>query len=526
MSPIFRLARVLALGLCLAAPARAQQTASFPPNDPRITYSDYACAHLSEERASFDRELAASWLCDQEQMSPGVRASFVVDASHISFDFHYTMAGFFCGYGTLTALSWEFGLIVDGQRRPTGSRNPLYPLSKGNTPWIHLGSGSGPHNVTLVWPSAADVDLVRVSLRETRDASVPQLLQAPPRNAPQLTIFGDSISHGLDASHVLNTYPSRLGMLKDWRIVNLGYSGRTTQPTDAWLAAGVSPCPDGLASAPPDRLLLEIGSNDYHIFNDVFTRIEKFEQRYRDWLDEFRALRPITPILVLTMLPRGDECQIQKRFLENYRQKVREIVEERLDPNIYVFEGRDLIAMPPLAGDPLYDAMLLHPSDLGIEQIVERLGLFNLVRNPGFELRPLAGCGEVPEPEPYLWTNLGTAPSPATAGNGGRVLAITSGGLRAQSVYGLSAGDRFELRASGTLSTAGQAGRVALEFLDARGKPVADPAVISFNQTSWRRLRRQSTAPIGTVQARLTISKGPGAGQFLVDDLELTLVGL
>lgn len=526
ISPVLRLARALALALCLTAPARAQQTASFAPNDPAIVYSDYACAHLSEERASFDRELAANWLCYQERMSPGVRATFLVDASHVSFEFSYAFAGFFCGFGPLTPLSWEFGLVVDGVRRPTGERNPLYPLANGTTPWIHLGSGTGPHLVTLVWPSAADVDLLRVHLRETRDLSVPELLQAPPRTERQLTIFGDSITHGLDASHVLNTYPARLAMMRGMRVVNLGYSGRTTQPTDAWLAAGVTPCLDGYASPPPDLLLLEIGSNDYHFYANAYTRIDKFELRYRQWLDEFRALRPSTPILCLTALPRGDECSIQKRTLEDYRQKIREIVEQRRDPNIHLLEGRDLIALPPAAGDPLWDAMLLHPSDLGIEQIAARLGTFNLVRNPGFELRPQIGCSESSEPEPYLWTDVGSVASTATAGNGGRVLSLTADALRSQMVYGLSAGDRFVLRASGALSTSGQLGRVTLEFLDEAGLTVGEPAVLTFNQTGWRRLTRQGTGPKGAVCGRLTLSKEPGSGRFQVDDLELTLPDL
>src|SRR6185503_19334809 len=264
MSLARRLARPLVragLPVLLGFPAlvAAQQFADFPPDHAGIFYSDYACAHIGPERASFDRDLAGTWVCHQEEMSPGVRATFVADASHVRFELDYAFAGFSCGTGFPVPLSWEFGLVVDGVRKPAGARNPLYPLTQGSTPWIHLGQGSGSHQITLIWPSGADVDLRRVYLKDTRGKSVPTLLDAPVRSQPQLTVFGESITQGLSATHVLNTYPVRLGALEDWSVVNLGFAGRTTQPTDAWLAAGSTSCVGGRATS-PDFLLLAIGS--------------------------------------------------------------------------------------------------------------------------------------------------------------------------------------------------------------------------------------------------------------------------
>jgi lysophospholipase L1-like esterase len=534
VSPPDRLARwlattsaaVRALALAgLPALCAAQGVASFPPDSAGIVYSDYACAHVGPERAGFERKLVDAWVCQHEQMSPGVRATFLVDASQMKLELDYRSVGFFCGLGEALPLSWEFGLVVDGVRRPTGARNPLYPLVDGCTPWVHLGSEPGPHQVTVVWPSGADVDLVRLHLRETRDASVPELLDLPPRTQPLLAVFGDSIAQGLSASHVLNTFPVRLGARLDWRVVNLGFVGRTTHPSDAWLAAGMSSCKDGQGFV-PDLLLLAIGSNDFHFLGGVHTGLRRFEERYPQWLRQFRSLRPTTPILCLTPLPRGDECGITTRTMEEYRERIRLAVEAASDPRIHLFEGRDLIAFPPSAGDPLFDAILIHPTDLGAEQIAERLSRFNLVRNASFELKPLQGCGEVAEPEPYLWTDVGTGISAVSDRPGGnRVLALSASGARTQLVHGLSDGDRFQLKAAGLLSVAGQAGRVTLEFLDAFGGAVGAPLVLSFSQSSWRRLTRQGTAPAGAVRGRLTLSKSPGPGQFLADELELTLGG-
>lgn len=504
-------------------PLHAQAVASFAPDDPRIAYTGFACAELAPERASFDRELPEPWICGQEEMSPGVQATFVVDASHVRFELEYHFAGFLCGTGPAEPLSWEFGLAIDGLRKPVGTRNPLYPFGEGSTQWVLLGTEPGPHEVTLVWPSGADVDLRRVHLMETRDSSVPTLLAPPKRSLPQLTMFGDSVTHGLGASHVLNTFPVRLGVRKDWQVVNLGFAGRATVPSDAWLAAGVTPCPGGITRA-PDLVLLAIGSNDFHLVGGLHTKLTRFEQRYRDWILQFRSLRPATPILCLTPVPRGDECSIRARKLEDYREAIRRVVEALGDARLYLFEGRDLIDLPPLAGDPLFDAYLLHPSDLGHLQIADRLVRFDLARNGSFELRPLAGCAEVPEPEPYLWNDLGPGPSAvAETGDGNRVLALSPSGMRTQLVHGLSAGDRFTLVFTARSTLEGHAGRIQLEFLDLAGNPVGSPLVTQLAQNSWRTITRQGTVPDGAVRGRLTLAKGPGPGQFWVDDVALTV---
>jgi lysophospholipase L1-like esterase len=524
MSPLHRCGRwlsVCTVAAALTASTMAQQEASFPPNDPAIAYSDYACAHVDSTRASFDRELIGDWICYQEKMSPGVRATFLADASQVRFELGYAYAGFLCGLAPPVPLSWEFGLIIDGVRKPTGAGNPLYPLTSGSTPWIHLGAGTGVHHVTLVWPCGADVDLLRVHLRETRDTSLPRLLAPAPRDQTVLTIFGDSISQGLNASHVLNTFSVRLGALLNWRVINLGFAGRTVQPTDASSAAGFLAC-DGMRGA-PDLVMLAIGSNDFHFIGTLFTKLDKFEQRYRDWLIQFRSLRPDTPVLCLTPLPRGDECAIGTRTLEQYRERIRRILAELADPRFYLFEGRDLIALPPRAGDPLFDEFLLHPTDQGCAVITDRLKGFNLIRNPSFELAPLVGCKEAPGDEPYLWENVGGGTSRIESSSGSRWLALESLGARSQLVFGLSAGDRYTFTSSGLLTAAGQTGTVALEFLDAQGAPVAAALILNFTQTSWRRPTRMGTVPAGAVNGRLLLSKSSGGGQFLVDDLELTL---
>lgn len=526
MSLLDRLARALRtgllLGLCAALPC-AQEVRSFPPDDARVAYTGHACALLGSARAGFERRLVDPWICGQEVMSPGVQATFVADASHVRFVLDYGFAGFLCGSGTPEPLAWEFGLAVDGVRKPVGERNPLYPLAGETTPWVALGSEPGAHEITLVWPSGADVDLLGIELMETRDDSAPELLAPPPRDLPRLVMFGDSVTHGLGASHVLNTFPVRLGVRKEWQVVNLGFAGRSTVPSDAWLAAGLGPCSDPLHSA-PDFLMLEIGSNDFHLVGGIHTKLTRFEKRYRDWLLQFRALRPDVPVLCLTPVPRGDECSVRSRRLEDYRDAIRRVIEELADPRIYLFEGRDLIALPPQPGDPLYDVYLLHPNDLGQLQIADRLVRFDLVRNGSFALRPQERCLESSIPEPYLWTDLGPGTSTVTeTADGDRLLSLATSGTRMQLVHGLSAGDRFTLTFRARSSLEGHAGRVTLDFLDASGAPVGAPLVTQLAQNTWRSVTRQGTVPDGAVRGRLTLAKGPGPGTFLVDDVGLTI---
>jgi hypothetical protein len=321
----------------------------------------------------------------------------------------------------------------------------------------------------------------------------------------------------------LNAYPSRLAILRDWRMVNLGFAGRPAEPTDARLAAGRSECSSG-SSEPPTMLLLAIGSNDFRGYGGAFTPLPTFESRFEDWIDEFRALLPDVPILCLTPLPRGDEHVVKTRDLEDYRERMREVLLRRLDRRIFLFEGRDLIAEPPVAGDPLYDAGLLHPTDLGFEQMTERLNRFNLVRNASFELRPLQLGLPVSEPEPYLWSPGGEGTSEVRDGADAiQSLWLSPLSERTQDVLGLSSGDTFTLKAVGQVTNGATPGLVSLEFLDAHGDEAAPALVLSFTQTAWRRSVRTSVVPPGTVRARLRLSKPTGPGQFLVDDLELTV---
>ena len=146
------------------------------------------------------------------------------------------------------------------------------------------------------------------------------------------------------------------------------------------------------------------------------------------------------------------------------------------------------------------------------------------MRNGGFDLRPLERCSEIEQPEPYLWTNLGPGESSVTeTGDGNRVLALSPSGSRSQLVHGLSAGDSFTLKASARSTMAGHVGRIALEFLDRAGNPVGSPVVTLLSQTSWRTITLRGTAPAGAVRGLLNLAKGPGPGQFLVDELELTV---
>lgn len=539
-----------------ALPQGSPLTVSYDPDDPEIAYTEYVCAHLSSTRASFDRVLhtgsdpefcgtgyaSPAPFCSQELMSPGVRANFRTKATHVKFVFEYLDAGAVCCNDDELPLSWEFGLEIDGVLQGTGTSNPLYvgvsppvfcptsnPPSTRTTPWIELPDAAA-NDVSLIWPSGADVDLLEVRLKGVLGVTPPTLLTPPDRPPILLGVHGGSIVQGLYAPHVVSSYPALLAAVKGWSVVNLGFAGRQVEPADAWTAGGMDLCTGDLRVEPLDLLILQCASNDFHLGGGVHTPLDTFECLYGEWIDQFRALQDDTPILVLTPMPRGDECGICGRTLEQYREKMRDILAALDDPDIYLFEGRDMIDPLP----ELFHADTLHPNLDGHAMIADRFNRMNLIRNGSFELKPnssclgcpLSGCDpcdEVAAQTPYLWSGSGVSIVDAGGLGGSRALSVCPGYDGRQVVYGLSAGDAFTLEADGKVVTAGESGTVTLEFLNAAGNPVGFAYVLLVNATTWQHHGISGTAPAGAVRGRVKLAKEAGGGDLLMDDVALTL---
>lgn len=362
-----------------------------------------------------------------------------------------------------------------------------------------------------------------------------------------LGVFGDSITHGLYATHVTKAYPVLLAEAKNWSVVNYGYAGRTVEATDAHTVRGDALGAGTVRAKALDVLVLAIGSNDFnHPLGGGATDLALYQMRYAAWISDFRhgpASGPNpyaeTPILCITPVPRGDECceNACERNLEDYRAGIRAAIESLDDANVYLFEGRDLLGPSPSN----FDGDGLHPNDAGFLEYATNLAALNLIRNSGFELKPreCPGCdpapscptppAEVSADHPYLWDKLTPIPSLVTSihHDGARGLCLPGLASRGQLVYGLSAYDEYTLSVWG-MEEPGANARIFLEFLDSTAQ-VINGATVSASITAaspaWGQVTITGSAPANAIRARVRL-RNLGTGNAYLDDVELTLAQL
>lgn len=495
---------------------------------------------------------------EQEWMSPGARVNFATNARLVRLRIDYSEVDSDVGADCLSFTPdvvadrpafWEFGLEIDGVLQGIGSANPVY---QGGTwvgdefrsGWITLGGTVQVRNVSLIWPTGRATALTRLELGMHQGDPNPVLSTPASRPAFLAAAFGDSITHGLHATHVIDTYPARLAEAKGWSMLNLGFAGRRVVQGDSALALnGVGSTPQ----LPLDLLILAIGSNDYRqpgVANWPQTSEVDFRAEYDGWITAFRG-GSSAPILCITPISRSDEynnCPSSRTPLESYREWIRAEVRESNDPDIYLFEGRDLIpeldsstCLPvraqyfdytdpnevPIAG--------LHPNSVGFAAYASALGQLNLIRNPGFELKPLVvQCkpqlpAEAAGDAPYLWEGVTNAIVVDDVHQAGcRSIRIGFGGQLSQEIHGLNQGDLYTLTVSGKTDGGG---KLLLEFLDA-SEDVIPGRVVFFSSTNWAPTTIQDTAPLHAVRGRVRLQKLIGPGFLYVDDLKLTIAGL
>ena len=476
----FRLAFFLA-SLCLVQAVCAQST-TITPDDPGIAWSGYMEASIDPTRASFRRPGTAAPFA--VEMSPGVRASFRTDATQVEITVFYLAI----------AILPEFSVEVDGVPQPKIGSGSL----GASTLLVTTQPTPVPRVVTIVWPVAADVDLLAIHLT----GGTPQLLPyTPPVTTQRAVCFGDSITQGVFTSEPNRTYPAQLGKARGWSVINAGFAGHTTIGTDG----------AAIGALQPTFVVLAIGTNDFSFQTPLATFVSEYDQ----WIASFRAQPGCAevPLVCVTPTVRSDEAS-QPIVLEDYRYFMRLVVSARMatDPNLHLLEGWDVV---PVDLQLFPDG--LHLSDAAFDLYARSLAQMNLVRNPGFELlRP----GQL---EGHLWEDLGnTSTSVSSVASGLQSMRVATGGGRWQWIPGLGAGDCFQLSARARVESAADVGRIVLEFFDAAGALVGTSQV-SVTSTIWRTVRLGGNVPAGAVQVRLLLDKQAGPGAMFVDDVLLPL---
>ena len=170
--------------------------------------------------------------------------------------------------------------------------------------------------------------------------------------APTIVAYGDSITQGFFASRPSRSYPDRLAQATGWNVLNLGFSGRRTSPSDAL----------AIAALRPDGIIVLIGENDALFDTDM----EEFRARFRRFLGTLSWTCPAVPVWVGTPTPVSGR-KYTAMHLDEYRQAIRDIVAEA-GPAFHLLEGADLLpARSALVKDGL------HPNDAGFAVLARAL---------------------------------------------------------------------------------------------------------------------------------------------------------
>ena len=305
------------------------------PDDPLIGYTEYAHAAINHSSALFDRPGVNN---GNGVASPGTRANFRTDATRVSIVVTYTYPCGYMGCGRFW-VEQDGRLLPNGIGSDTTSGKAVFLLA--------TQSRRTPHNYSLIWPYATQV---AVNGLQIGGGANHLLAPIPTRPATRYVAYGDSITQGYVASGTIRTYPDQVARKKHWSVVNMGFGGETTVPSDGTAV--------GMLNG--SIVTVAIGANDWGTSKPLST----FVSDYNGLLDAIRSLQPQTRIYALTPIWTSVEGSMngQGLHVQDYRQAITTVVQQRMatDVNLHLIDGLTLV---PNQSKYFYDGV--HPNDAG-----------------------------------------------------------------------------------------------------------------------------------------------------------------
>jgi len=330
---------IAGLGTALRSAAAASRSLSAGttvyPDDPGLRYTEYAHATISHTAAVFDRPGVPN---GNGIASPGTRINFRTDATRVSIVVTYTFA---CG----AAGCGHFSVERDGRLLPSNFGSDT--VAGQATYVVATQLFAATRNYSVIWPYGTQMVFGGLLLEGGQHRLV---TPAPARPGRRYVAYGDSITQGYYASGIVHTYPDQVAHRKDWSVVNMGFGGETTVPSDGTAV--------GLLGG--NVVTVAIGVNDWGTSKPLAT----FVSDYKALLDQIRALQPTVPLYCLTPIwtsvegaPNG-----QGLYVHDYRQAIATIVQQRMatDSNLHLIDGLTLVP-----NQLKYFVDGIHPNDAG-----------------------------------------------------------------------------------------------------------------------------------------------------------------
>ena len=306
------------------------------PDDPGIRYTEYARATVTHAGAVFDRPGVPN---GNGIASPGTRINFRTDATRVSVMVTYTFACGALGCG-------HFSAERDGRLLPPSFGSDV--ASGAGTYLIATQVSPATRSYSIIWPYGTQMVFNGLAL----DGGSHHLVSpAPARPARLYVAYGDSITQGYYASAgTIHTYPDQVARKKNWSVINMGFGGEPTVPSDG----------SAVGKLHGNIVTVAIGANDWGQSKALGT----FVSDYNGLLDAIRALQPTVPLYCLTPIWTGleDVQNGQGLYVHDYRQAITQIVQQRMatDPNLHLIDGLTLVP-----NQLRYFVDGVHPNDAG-----------------------------------------------------------------------------------------------------------------------------------------------------------------
>ncbi len=307
---------------------------------------------FTEEEETLYRERKSdpyfSTLYPKTYATAGVKLSFRTDSRRLSL-------AVLASSGGSSRTYFSLDVLVNGARVGSIDNYGEAPLPDG-TYWqmpFPLGEfardfdlGEGEKLVTVHLPWSICLTLRMLSLDDGA-AFIPE------RPAKRLLVYGDSITHGYDATRPHLRQIARICDAFGLEEYNKAIGGEVFFPALAGCACDLS----------PDYVLVAYGTNDW-----AKCDYDTFRQSSVAFFSALAARHPGTPVFAITPIVRGDlETTPTFGRLSRVGDTIREIAAAHT--SITVIEGSGLVPRDP----SLFSSDFLHPDDAGFAHYFENL---------------------------------------------------------------------------------------------------------------------------------------------------------
>ena len=311
------------------------------PTDPLIDYSDFAHITKTPQYARFDRIIKAGGALEND--NPGARIRFRTSAANIRALFSITAL-----HQRQDSVNVNGIILVDGRQAGDYAAKPLGDIFV----TIPVQPGGISHDYEILLPYGQSLDFLGLDLGGNGT-----LEKTVPRPQKRYVAYGDSITHGFQASRIDRNYPYQVGVALGYQVVNMGFGGRHAEETDG----------DAIAACKPDLVTILIGFNDrYHS-----RPLAEYKRHLGGLITRIRKASLSVPIFVITPIWSSEPAWASGTLglsLEDYRASVREIVSGAQDTMLFLVDG--LALMDNTTG---LTTDGIHPNDKGFDQIAARL---------------------------------------------------------------------------------------------------------------------------------------------------------